>query len=367
MVHSSRLLPVALLCAAACGGGEREPPGRTPDASGPDAAPPLDGAPSDAGREAAGGDATARDAAANAPETRAPDTAAPDTGPGDVRGDTTGSADGASVACPPGPPLDQPWITPMQTDLIARLTGEAELAPGVTLADRATARNRQLAREHIAAAWRELGITPQLHDYGTGTNLHARLESTTGNEQQVVLGAHLDTVSGSPGANDNATGVAVVHAVGRYLKQLGCRSRAVTLVLFDEEEVGLIGSKQFARKLADERAAVHSVHSVDQVGWDRDGDRMVELERPDSGLFELYDSAVRALAADIPLTITRTGGSDHASFRPTFPAVGVTEGYRSGDTSPHRHKPTDRQGTVDLGYLRSTTLLVGRVLAELVR
>ena len=58
-----------------------------------------------------------------------------------------------------------------------------------------------------------------------------------------MVGAHLDSEVGSPGANDNATGVAAVLAVARALKDLQCRSRGVMFVMFDQEEVGLLGSK----------------------------------------------------------------------------------------------------------------------------
>jgi len=45
----------------------------------------------------------------------------------------------------------------------------------------------------------------------------------------------------------------------------------------------------------------------------------------------------------------------------------VTEGYRSGDTTPHRHMATDRFPTINIDYLKSTTVLISQVLADLVR
>jgi hypothetical protein len=63
---------------------------------------------------------------------------------------------------------------------------------------------------------------------------------------------------------------------------------------------------------------------------------------------------------------TTTGGPDHVAFRPTFRAVGITEGYASGDTTPQRHTPADTP-TIDLGYLGQATNLVARTLADLLR
>jgi Zn-dependent M28 family amino/carboxypeptidase len=250
---------------------------------------------------------------------------------------------------------------------VARLSGEAEIEPGLTIPNRATPATREATRRYLAQALRALALAPATHNYGSGSNVFARLEATSGTAPHLVLGAHFDTVVRSPGANDNATGVAVVLAVGRALAGLGCRSRPVLLVFFDEEESGLVGSKQFARKLVADGTAVHSVHTADQLGWDANGDRLVELERPDPGLRALYEKARDELGLSFPIAVTTTGGSDHAAFRPTFPAVGLTEGYASGDTSPHRHKPTDTLATVDLAYLGSATGLVARALANLLR
>jgi Zn-dependent M28 family amino/carboxypeptidase len=65
----------------------------------------------------------------------------------------------------------------------------------------------------------------------------------------VVVGAHLDTVLDSPGADDNASGVAALLEVGRLLGAL-TEPPDVTLMVFDAEEVGLIGSRQAVRRLA---------------------------------------------------------------------------------------------------------------------
>jgi hypothetical protein len=345
-----RALACVLVCfgcssGAGMPGSDAEPP-RSPDAgldvvAAPDAA--LDRLERDVGAEAGAADARA-DAA-----------------------DSIVRVDATAAACPPSPNPDESWITAYQTDLLARLTGEEEAAPGVTLPDRATVANRARARDYLADLFRALNLSPQVHTYSTGGNVWARLEATTGGVQHVVLGAHFDTVGLSPGADDNGSGVAAVFAVARHLQQLPCRSRPVIFVLFDEEERGLIGSKEFARKLVDDKLAVHSVHTVDQVAWDRNGDRLVELELPDTGLRPLYEAAVAALAVNIPLVSTTTRSSDHSSFRPTFPAVGVTEGYTSRDTSPNMHRNTDRLPTLEMNYLRSTSVLLMRVLADLVR
>lgn len=260
-------------------------------------------------------------------------------------------------------------ITAYQSDIVSRLAGQTEIAPGVKLANRATATNRQAARDYMKTLFQDLGLTPADHAYGSGTNVYATLPATTGGTQTVVLGAHFDSVMVSPGANDNATGVAAVFAVARYATKLSCRSKAITFVLFDEEEVGLVGSKQFATKLKNDGTSVHSVHTIDQMGWDSDGDRAIELELPDTGLRELYQTAVTKLGVTVALTATTTASTDHSSFRPTFLAVGLTEEYatKPSDTTPYYHKAGDTFDTVNFEYLLSTTVIVNQVFADLTR
>ena len=287
----------------------------------------------------------------------------------DARVDGAGGSGGASPdggACAPVNPNDA-TITAYQSDIVGRLTGQTDITPGVRLVNRGTAANRQTARDYLKKLFQDLSLTPLEHNYGSGINVYAQLASTSGGTQTVVLGAHYDSVMVSPGANDNATGVAAVYAVARYAAKLPCRSKALIFAMFDEEEVGLVGSKQFATKLRSDATMVHSVHTIDQMGWDQDGDRAIELELPDTGLRELYEAAATKLGVTIPMKNTTTGSTDHSSFRPTFLAIGLTEEYTSGDTTPYYHKVGDTYDTVNFPYLLSTTVLVNQMVADLTR
>jgi Zn-dependent M28 family amino/carboxypeptidase len=140
----------------------------------------------------------------------------------------------------------------------------------------------------------------------------------------------------------------------------------VIVVFFDQEEIGLVGSDAFAAFLVAQGLDVVAAHTIDQMGWDADGDRTVELERADPGLFRLYDAASSALPAQVPLTPTDTGFTDHVSFRAYgFDAIGLTEEFVSGDTTPHYHLPSDTFATVDLEYLHSSTRLVLQTFGDL--
>ena len=120
------------------------------------------------------------------------------------------------------------------------------------------------------------------------------------------------------------------------------RSKNFVFVFFDEEENTLRGSSHFAQKLVDEKWHIHSVHTVDQVAWDRDGDRAIELELPPEELRDFYRKVKADHGYGMPIHVTKTASTDHSSFRKHgFDAVGITEEYVHGDTTDEYHEPTD--------------------------
>ncbi|MDQ3370919.1 MAG: M28 family metallopeptidase, partial [Myxococcota bacterium] len=224
---------------------------------------------------------------------------------------------------------------------------------------RATTTQREAARTQLANRLTAIGWTPQLHAYPGGSNVHATIPATMGAGPAVIVGAHFDSVAASPGANDNASGAAVVLAVARYLADVPCRTAPVTIVFLDQEETGLFGARAFAQRF--DPASVRAVHTIDQVAWDADGDRRFELELPTPALEAEWRAA--AMTVGISLVATTTSGTDHEAFRALgFAAVGLTEEYVGGDTSPHRHLASDTPATVDAAYLRLAAMLTAEVV-----
>ncbi|MCP4707738.1 MAG: M20/M25/M40 family metallo-hydrolase [Planctomycetes bacterium] len=256
-----------------------------------------------------------------------------------------------------------------QIEVMGKLCGVVEISGGVKAANRNTLENRQAARKYLLELFNEMGYEGLSHAYAEDEeNIYAVLAADKGAEEYVLLGAHYDSVRNCPGANDNASGVAVVLAAAEALREVKGRSRNFIFVLFDMEERGMKGSKAFAQKLLDENLKVHSVHTIDQMGWDEDGDRAIELEIPYEGAVELYEEAAQLLDMDITIHITPEAGSDHSAFRrQEFPAVGITEEYRNGDTTPYYHRPTDTFETINFDYLESSTRLIIKVMELLAK
>ncbi len=269
---------------------------------------------------------------------------------------------------PMEPPIND-MADPQQMEFIAKLTGEMEIEEGVMLSSRYWGADKAKVRTYLLALIGELSLTGIEHPYTDptgeqGTNVYTTLPATNESEEYIVLGAHFDTVGDSPGASDNATGMAVVYSVVKKLADLDQRNKNVMLVFFDDEEIGLRGSREFAKKIKNEGLNVHSVHTVDQMGWDEDGDRAIELELPTDYLQQQYEDM--AANFDIPVHVTSVGSTDHSAFRNEgFKAIGLTEEYVNGDTTPHIHQETDTYDTVNFEYLASSTDLMFRVIREM--
>jgi hypothetical protein len=271
----------------------------------------------------------------------------------------------AAVADSPCPtPASCPWLDDELRQVVGSLTGERPLPDGVVLAARASVVERDAARAYLADRLAALGLEVELHDYGTGRNVVARLPATRGDGAGlIVVGAHFDGVAAGPAAADNATGTALVVAAARFLRGVTPRDRAVELVLFDQEEVGLVGSGLYAARLVADGVEVDSVHVFDMLSFDGDGDGAAELWSPAPGLAALY--AEHGAALGIPTSAVTFAYSDHQSFLDRgLPAIGVSEEFVGGDATPHYHQATDTYDNVDFAHLASITGLALTVLAD---
>jgi Zn-dependent M28 family amino/carboxypeptidase len=82
---------------------------------------------------------------------------------------------------------------------------------------------------------------------------------------------------------------------------------------------------------------------------------------PTTALEAEYRAA--AMVVGVPVTKTTTEGTDHEAFRDRgLPAIGLTEEYVGGDTSPYRHLAQDTAVTVDRSYLALGAKLVAQVV-----
>ncbi len=241
----------------------------------------------------------------------------------------------------------------------------------------------------IRQAWRLQG-----HDVASQTyiaydvsseNLEIEVGGADKPEEIILVGAHYDSVRGSPGANDNASGIAGLLEIGRAVAGQTLR-RTVRLVAFVNEEPpffywGAMGSQQYAqeaRRRGDDIRLMMSLEMLgaysDQrhsqryppiIGWfypDRANfiafvsnlSSRRELKRAVRAFRRVSDFPAEYLAA--PSFVPGVSWSDHLSFwRQGYPALMVT------DTAFYRyaHYHTAQDTPEKLDYHRMAQVVEG--------
>jgi Zn-dependent M28 family amino/carboxypeptidase len=254
-----------------------------------------------------------------------------------------------------------------QKELTSKLTGHTAIKGTTKLKDRHAQESREMVAQFLKTELSKFINQVEIENYSTtGNNVVGTLMATIKTDEWVVLGAHYDSVKDCPGANDNASGTALVYSVAKHITSLKSRKYNVKIVFFDEEERGLIGSKAYAKKLKEEEFNIVSVHTIDQMAWDNDEDRGIELEMPTEELKNHYLKVAKDYGYEFPIHMSTVTSTDHRSFRNVgFNAIGLTEEYVNKDTTPHYHKSSDTYETINFEYLGTITTYVQKVFEEL--
>ncbi len=224
----------------------------------------------------------------------------------------------------------------------------------------------------------------------TSNNIIVEIKGRKLPDEVVLVSAHFDAVPRSPGADDDASGVAGVMELARVLKGEPL-DRTVRLVLFTFEEVGLIGSAEYVRRWRDDAkpggARAHeqivAMLSLEMLGFYSDQEGSQRSPFPAiKGVFEpstvgdnivlvttsahqpltkrmeaaMMESApgIKVFRADFsPVPLPDLMRSDHAPFLLAgVPAVMVTD--TANFRNPNYHKPSDTIETLDFVRLTRT-------------
>jgi hypothetical protein len=175
-------------------------------------------------------------------------------------------------------------------------------------------------------------------------------------DEFVLLSAHHDHVGEQggkvhPGADDNASGTAVLMEVARLLQ--GSRPRRSLLFLsLSGEEVGLFGSQAFVARSPVDLGKVKANLNIDMVGRNSPTELSVTPARVEGAVTTLTEQA-RILAGSHGLRLTDEADtywtrSDHY----TFHRKGIPSIFFFGGMHADYHKPTDTPEKIDLEKLR---------------
>ncbi len=216
----------------------------------------------------------------------------------------------------------------------------------------------------------------------------------------LLVGAHFDTVSHSPGADDNASGIAVLLEAARLAAQIEVR-RQVQFVGFNLEEpqdvVGTyrVGSAHFAAAARRAGRRYLGALVLEMVGYtdERSGGQQVPplvFKRvPDTGTFlaavgdgrsrrllRAFESAARQHVPELEVvtyrthlrgwTLPLTRLSDNASFWDRrYPALMITD--TAFLRNPHYHQVSDRAETLNYDFMKRVTQAVLSAISDLAK
>jgi hypothetical protein len=244
----------------------------------------------------------------------------------------------------------------------------------------------QKTADYLVDAFKELGLEPLFDGQFTqpipgrepgqtqGRNVGARLAGSDPElrDQCIILSAHFDhlgIINGKlyPGADDNASGVAMLLEAARCLSSAQAKPRRTILFVgFDLEEIGLFGSRYFVDHPPVPLEQIKLFFTADMIGRSLGG-------VCDSYVFAIgseHSPAVRAwitqASAEKPLQVGLLGTdvvgtrSDYGPFRHhKIPYL-----FFSTGENPLYHRPGDTADTLDYPKLEACSRLILDVVRQ---
>ncbi len=215
----------------------------------------------------------------------------------------------------------------------------------------------QKATSYIGELWENLGLDVEYHVWGGATypNVIGELPGLVEPENVFIIGGHVDAVSGSPGADDNASGSVAAMIAADIMTQFqwGCTLR---FAVWTGEEQGLNGSYAYAQRAYNNGENILGYLNLDMIAWNTlSSPRGIDLYYSSSvpGTLEMAQQFSDVLTAyDIDLVPdlgTGEGGSDHASFL-DFGYKAILGIEDEGDFNPYYHSSQDTSAHTDLAY-----------------
>lgn len=302
----------------------------------------------------------------------------------------------------PGKPADTelPPLTAAESAISERLHKDVVHLAG-EIGERNTEQPGSLARtvDYLQSRFRQAGVVANVLEYSAGEagsfiNLEVELYGDSRPHEILVIGAHYDSAWPAPGADDNASGIAVLLELAR---RFAGRSfdRTIRLVAFANEEsphygTSSMGSKVYARQVSRRGEEIVGMFSLEMLGYydnragSQDFPAPIKPFYPDRGNFLAFVANLASgsllrdaiggfrrhaslpsygIAAPVAL-VPDIRRSDHAMFwQQGYPAVMITD--TAGFRNPHYHRHSDLPGTLDYDRMARAVTGLQAMLTDL--
>ena len=230
------------------------------------------------------------------------------------------------------------------------------------------------AAEYIFGQFQSMGIEDvRYHHWSNGgytsDNIEATINGTdeSSNEIYIICG-HYDTVTSSPGADDDGSGTVAV-MIASYIMSQYQFNHTLKFVAFSGEEQGLLGSEIYAQQAYAQGWNIIGVLNCDMISYaitTSDGNNFIVFENTPSEWLYTYTLNINNEYSDyIQLTLHHGGstwGSDHNSFWDVgYDALF----YFEYTETPYYHSPGDTIEHINATYAVKNIRLILATLAEL--
>ncbi|MCX6165042.1 MAG: M28 family peptidase [Ignavibacteriae bacterium] len=216
------------------------------------------------------------------------------------------------------------------------------------------------AAQYIFEKLQGYGYTAKYHmNNATNINVYAEKLGTKYPGKKYIIGAHYDDIINPlplltdtiHGADDNASGVCAVLEAARLLKNFNS-DYTLIFIAFDEEELGLLGSKGFADSSYFRGDTLLGVINLDMIGWDGNNDTKFTV-MTDNNSMSLADDFIDVIQKyNLGLIVNKSingSGSDHQSFwaRNYRAITGIED---MGDFNTYYHSKGDMFNKFNVPY-----------------
>ena len=286
-----------------------------------------------------------------------------------------------------------------------RLSGDLAFLEGVRHRTAGAAHLSEV-QDFIKYQFLENGLETSVQTFANGSytaqNIIGRLIGTEQEGEVYILDGHYDSVSNSPGADDNASAVAGVLEAVRILAPYGFK-KTIRFIGFDLEEAGLVGSGQYVQNGILPQENINGVLNFEMIGYYSDepnsqdtpvgfsllfpeaydkleanefrGDFInIVANGPAKPLWDAYENAITTYVpslnfvgiqapANWQVIANDLGRSDHAPFWIAgMPAIMLTDG--ANFRNPYYHTPEDTADKLNYTFMHNVVQATIATLAE---